>query len=447
MRRTLVDLLFLGGLAIYALAGMPLATFHGDEPMQIYMSRDFETAFIERQPLDLMTAPPYFIDTDPHLRILNGSVNRYAIGLARALAGIDAEALPPRPGWDWGLSYDDNAASGRLPSSALLLTGRLPSTLFFAASIMVVFLLARLLCGASTPGLLAAYLITAIYALHPALLLNARRALQEGAMLFFGLLTVLTAAVIARRRALGQPSHPFVWVGLSLAGALTLASKHSGAVFVAGAFGWLIAADLTRFRPRAFAALAVKMMLSGLAVVAAFIALSPALWDNPPARLADLLAVRAELLEIQTISDPGAPLSTDQRLAAIAAEPFLRPPMHFEAWFWADYPAIRAEIERYMASPLSGFQFAALGGLPGIVFSGLAVVGVIGQALALTRGEPSARAAAAGLLLWLAVTAAALLTNPLPWQRYYLPLLPVAALLAGLGALELWRRGTSRPQQ
>jgi 4-amino-4-deoxy-L-arabinose transferase-like glycosyltransferase len=447
VKRRLVDLLFLGGLAIYTLAGMPLATFHGDEPMQIYMSRDFETAFIARQPLELMTAPPYFIDTDAHLRILNGSVNRYTIGLARALAGIDAEALPPRPGWDWGLSYDDNVASGRLPSNELLVTGRLPSTLFFTASIVVVFLLARLLCGASLPGLAAAYLITAIYALHPALLLNARRALQEGAMLFFGLLTVLTAAVIAQRRALEQPLHPSVWVGLSLAGGLTLASKHSGAVFVAGAFGWLIAAELTRCRPRACATLAAALTLSGLAALAAFIALSPALWNDPPARLADLLAVRAELLEIQTISDPGAPLSIDQRLAAIAAEPFLRPPMHFEAWFWADYPAIRAEIDRYMASPLSGFQFASLGGLPGVVLSGLAVVGVIGQALTLIRGDRPARAAAAGLLVWLAVMAAALVTNPLPWQRYYLPLLPIAALLAGLGALELWQQGAKRLQQ
>jgi hypothetical protein len=45
---------------------------------------------------------------------------------------------------------------------------------------------------------------------------------------------------------------------------------------------------------------------------------------------------------------------------------------------------------------------------------------------------------ARALLAWLVLSALAALTNPLSWQRYFLPVLPVAILLAGLGGLGLW---------
>jgi hypothetical protein len=45
------------------------------------------------------------------------------------------------------------------------------------------------------------------------------------------------------------------------------------------------------------------------------------------------------------------------------------------------------------------------------------------------------------------VTAASLLANPLPWQRYSLPLLPVVTLLAGVGGYELLRRFVWKPEQ
>jgi hypothetical protein len=40
-----------------------------------------------------------------------------------------------------------------------------------------------------------------------------------------------------------------------------------------------------------------------------------------------------------------------------------------------------------------------------------------------------------GILLWLVMTALALMTNPLPWQRYYVPLIPVVTLYAALGTV------------
>ena len=165
-----------------------------------------------------------------------------------------------------------------------------------------------------------------------------------------------------------------------------------------------------------------------------FVALSPALWNDPLARLGDLLATRAELLAGQVSVEPDVPLSLAQRVEAIITQPFLTPPQHYEAAFWGTFPAISAEIDRYEASPFSGIQFGTLiGGILGGALTLLAAGGVV-IALRRLRAQPGL---CAGLLAWLLVIVASLLANPLPWQRYYLPLIPVATLLAVLGLREL----------
>lgn len=441
---TLLDIIYLLILAVYVIAGVPLVSFHGDEPMQIYMSGDYETAIVARNPAALMTSPPYYIDTDPQLRILNGSINRYAIGLARSIAGIGTDQLPPRPGWDWGLVYDDNARTGHVPSDQLMLAGRLPSALFLAGSVFVIFGLAWQFGSAS--AWLArplAYSVTALYALNPIILLNGRRAMQEGSLLFFGLLVILVAVVISRRRANDKPIPVYLWIGLILSGALTLASKHNGVVFVGAVLGWIFVGELTHFDLRRTALTTAGLIASGALIVLLFIGLSPALWNDPVARFGDLLAVRAELLDIQTSVDPLAPTTLAQRIEGIVTQPFLTPLAHFEVASWATFEPITEQINRYMASPLSGVQFGAAGGFILTVLAGAGILILLMPAF-----RPNHEwALSAGLLLWLVLTAASLLANPLPWQRYYLPLIPVAALLAGTGLMGILRAFVLRYRQ
>ncbi|MFN8449778.1 MAG: hypothetical protein U0521_14625 [Anaerolineae bacterium] len=198
MRRR-IDVLYLLALAALVFAIPP--TFHGDEAMQIYMSHDFVTAFVERNPSALVTQPPYPVDSSQQLRLINGSVNRYAIGLSWQLAGFTADDLPPQPGWNWQQDYDTNVSLGYVPTPALLQAARFPSTLFLALSVVVMFTL-----GWQFGGRLAAYLVSALYAVNPIILLNGRRAMQEGLMLFFGLLVILLAALICKRTNLIPPA-------------------------------------------------------------------------------------------------------------------------------------------------------------------------------------------------------------------------------------------------
>jgi Dolichyl-phosphate-mannose-protein mannosyltransferase len=409
--RGVVDALWLALLATYCLAGLSLATFHGDEAMHIYTSHDYVTAFVERQPQRLTVRPPYHPDSDQHLRLLNGSVTRYAIGLSWRLAGLSERDLPPPPGWDWPNSYAVNRANGHLPLPALLAAARRPSALFLAVSVAAMFGLGRRLGGR---GL--AYLASGLYAVNPVVLLAGRRAMTEGALLCFGLATVLTAATISGRHASDERTPLGWWVGLGVLGGLALASKHSGVVFLAVAAAWLMLVE----RGQSVGATAAKLALSLVLALAVFVALSPALWSSPLARWRDLVAERRLLVARQVAADPLAPTDLGERAVALLTDPFVAPVRHTDSGDWDRDPAFMAEVIHYRASVLSGLPFGSVLGVPLTVLAGWGVV------VAVRRRQW-------GLVVWLTLTAATILLIPLPWQRYALPLVPVTTLLAGLG--------------
>jgi 4-amino-4-deoxy-L-arabinose transferase-like glycosyltransferase len=422
--RRLADFVWLAALCLYVLAGVPTASFHGDEAMQIHMSRDYATAFLDGTPDRLLSSGPFYIDSDPYLRLINGSVNRYTMGLAWFLAGYQSDDLPPAPGWDWGLSYEDGIATGHRPDEALLTVTRLPSALFLCASVLVVFALGRLYGGR-----LPAYVASGVYALHPVLLLNGRRAMQEGSMLFFGLLVVLAAAIIIQRRARSGQTPWGAWAALVLGGGLTLASKHSGIVFVGAALVWILAAEA--LGQRRWLPVLGRLLVSGLLIVALFVALSPALWTDIPARFGDLLVLREELLNIQVAIDPVAPMDLGQRLLEIVRQPFIAPAVHFELESWGRSAVFLEEVARSAASPLAGLPYGLVLGIP------LTLLAALGVGIALRRFRQPLYV---GLLVWLAANVAVLLVNPLPWQRYYLPLIPVVVVLAAVGITGVVRR-------
>ncbi|MBC7814383.1 MAG: hypothetical protein H7175_24720, partial [Burkholderiales bacterium] len=104
-------------------------------------------------------------------------------------------------------------------------------------------------------------------------------------------------------------------------------------------------------------------------------------------------------------------------------------PEHFEVAAWATFAPISAEIERYIASPLSGIQFGMLLGLPLTLLSGFGALSVWIPRLRPRRSWGLSFA----IWMWFAAAAALALANPLPWQRYFLPFIPAAALLSGIG--------------
>lgn len=431
----ILDALLLAGLIAYAFGGVAWVPFHGDEGMQVYATRDYLTAFDERNVNDLITHPPYTIDSRPHLRLINGSVQRYAAGwVLFGLRGHNLGDLQLEPGWNWGLNYDDNVAGGWLPKSSILMPARYISTAFFAASIVVMFAL-----GWHLGGRLTAYLATILYALHPAVLVNARRAVMEGSLLCFGLLTLWIAAVIAtqigarRRVGLGW------WIGLVLAAGFTLGSKHTGAVFLMGAWLWIFGASVIASggakRWGIPLRVAGQLLIAGGLAIAVFIGLSPALWSDPAARIGDLVRVRSELIEIQIAVTEDAPSPLTQRAAWLWGKPFNMGAQFFEQSVWAEATAIQAAIERYQQSLWAGLPLGWWG-------TPLMVVAVLGLPLMVRGGM---RVPALGIGAWLLVVIVMLMANPLPWQRYYLPYLPAIILLTALSIQQICEQTRTTP--
>lgn len=422
-RFSLWDGLWLLALAVYILAGIVTVPFHGDEAMQITMSRDYFTLFVDHQPQALLVSPPYVIDSPALLRLINGSINLYTMGFSLQAAGYTQQNLPPL--WQWPLSYDDNVTRGSRPEQAMLNISRISSALFLALSAAALFGI-----GWHLRGRLVAYLASGLYSLNPVILLNGRRAMMEGSVLCFGLLAILIAILICKERNSWR-----WWIALGIASGLTLASKHSGIVFVAAAFGWLVIVQLQIHlasqpsRQTKLLTIFIKAVTSLIIMAAVFIALSPAQWNNPLDRFADLISERAKLLDSQVKAEPTAPTSINDRISGIVTQPYIQAPVYYEVGFWAGAAPVQAEIAHYDASIWSGLHAGAvIGGLLTL----LALLGLIALL-------PRWRTWEIGLLVWLAVVIASLLVNPLPWQRYYLALYPLATLLTALGIATLHR--------
>ncbi len=428
-RFSLLDAFWLLALAVYILAGITTVPFHGDEAMQITMSRDYFTLFVDRQPQALLVMPPYIVDSPALLRLINGSINLYTVGFSLQAAGYSQQTLPPL--WQWPLSYDDNVTRGSRPEQAMLNVSRVSSALFLALSAAVLFEI-----GWQVRGRLVAFIASGLYALNPIILLNGRRAMMEGSVLCFGLLVILIAILICK----GRKSWRW-WLALGIAGGLTFASKHSGIVFVAAAFGWIVVRQMQiRFEPQrrretsAFETL-TKVVTALVIMVALFIALSPAQWNNPLERFGDLISERAKLLESQVKAEPTAPTTISDRISGIVTQPYMQAPVYYEVEFWAGVAPVQAEIAQYDASVLSGLH---TGVVTGGLLTLLALIGLISLL-------PRWRTREIGVLVWLAVVVVTLLINPLPWQRYYLALYPIAALLTAVGIHTLIRQISANP--
>lgn len=426
-----LDAVWLGLLMAYVLAGAALVPLHGDEPTVIYTSRDYAYQFIQRDLSRLVYTPDPASLPDPDaatqqdLRLLNGTVTRYSIGLAWHLAGLTVEDVNQQ--WLWGAGWDYNRDNGHLPSEALLTLARTVSALMAALTVPAAYGVARLLWGDAVGGRAAAYALSAFIALHPVILLNGRRAMMEGALLLFTTLSVLAALAYLRADA----GRRWAWaLTLGVSVGLAVASKHPAALIalpLALGLGlvWLMEAAQQRRIP--WRTLAQLTAAGGLSL-GVFFVLNPAWWSDPLAVVAEVLRLRAELLSGQmaffgAYPDAGAALSgaVTHLLSGV--------PQYYEAPQWADF--IGAQITAYEASPWAGLR------LPGGLAVGLGVgLAALGAWRLLHLDERRVQVLAAA---WIAGTLSlVVLLTPLGWQRYYLPGLPAYGALIALGVGQLW---------
>jgi 4-amino-4-deoxy-L-arabinose transferase-like glycosyltransferase len=291
-----------------------------------------------------------------------------------------------------------------------------------------------------------AYPAALLYALHPVILLNGRRAMMEGSLLLTTLLTIcwLLAMIIAEHSATAQGfvrrlSLPVRYAILGVLVGLAVAAKHTGLVVGGAALIGALFAALAR--DRSWRPLALVGFATAIAFLTWF-ALNPAYWNNPVGAAQAMLNARADLLQAQTNDAPLAYSDIGQRVGAIVKQSFLTPPQYYESPTWGGLPHLEGQIALYQQSAIDGWDW---GPLVGVVLTLLAALGLLALLYDALRRDLVALA----ILIWAGATIAASLAIPLDWQRYYLPLLLVAIVLAavGLGRLLVRRTADETRQQ
>jgi hypothetical protein len=475
-----VDAAVVATLVTYLLAGvfagLPAVPFGTAEAAQVTLTKDAGTLVTD--PLALV---PGGDTTEPaeSLRLVQGAFTRYAAGIGWYAAGGRAEDVPPLPVPD-----PPSAADG--PLADLLVAARTGPALLAAAAVPVLFFL-----GLRIGGRRVALVAVVAAFLHPAVLLAGRQVQDVGGVLLFGLGAVLVGVVVSERLASGVNPGAGRWFALVVLCGCALAAGQGALGFVGGAVAWVLAgfgetylrnrramvAAGPQAEPRtpplgtAVRAVARRgtpltppggvpklvpadtpdtpqsllppgslgaflLSLAGAALV--WVVVSPSLWGWLPERLASRSAERSALVAQGLLPDPGSPghLGAVWRLVP---GPFLvsADQASPDAW-WAGLPytgwAVLAGVA-LAAATLAGVAFLALAAGAGPRAPADPARDPLPAARGRWRLEAErlvGRRDAIAFLGWTAVVAACAVVWPSERSADRVPLVPVAALLAGV---------------
>jgi len=405
--RYLPALLGIGLLMLYTLLGVVRVPFHGDESTIVYMANDwfrlreggFSALFYRPEPTEPMAQ---------ELRLINGTLAPLSYGAILDIAGLDRTVL--NGSWDWGSDWWQNQYYGHFPRPEVLFIARWTSALMLCLAFALFFAAARLLIGEQR-----ALLTLIIFGLMPAVLLNGRRAMFEGAT-FLGAALVWYSAVrlVMGRTRIGN------WLFFGAACGVALSAKHMNILLVASAAVALLWHGRAQLWQSARA-----LALSGLIAGVVFLAFNPAWWSAPLRAPREVLHIRSENLAFQNMLF-GRPLSVIERLEALIAFPF-GAPQYFEDTLnpWRDW----------LADSIQSYER----GIQGVTWYAAAPLVYILLLLGATALLRLRSGAFIGIVL-ISVSAALLITNSLMWQRYYLLLTFPLALLVALGLVWLAQR-------
>lgn len=391
------------GMSVFAIYGLDTVPFHPDESTYIYMSSDFERSI--QDAFSLAWHPERELDAQTRYRLIDAPLARYLIGVARWL--FNAPALPSD--WDWGKTWEENRVAGALPPAELLNLARFTLTALLPVSLLLVYLV---LSKVVHP--LSSALALVLLGSHALILLHARRSMAEGALLFGILLTLWSFNWIGK--------HPCL---AGLATAVAFNAKHSAlALLLVGIFA--LCYMTRKAKSKAFQYIEnVGAYLIAFLVLTLF--LNPVYWSHPFQGALATLEARRELLTRQTQATSsyvpeGVINRMDKRLFVLIANLFIQPPSYYEV---GNYAAdLQTQIEEYQSHPYNRLCRNLVCGGASFALSTFGFL--LAARKVLFEKKPSE-------LLWLllstiAMAAFLLVTVPLPWQRYSLPMVPFAVV-------------------
>lgn len=414
-------LAFISLASLMYFIGLPKVPFHPDEATYIYMSDDFSTLF--KNPSQMIWRSGAEIDLRMHYRLIDAPLTRYLVGIFRSAF----KSEPLKSDWNWGLSWEQNVQNGAMPTQEQLLISRFSTAIFFPFCLLLIFLLGRKL-----GGLAAGWVSLIVFAGNALILLHTRRAMAEGPVVFFILLSLWFI--------LRFPNQVW-WSAFPLA--LAFNAKYSPAPLVLVG----VVAILTSTRQRKWYEVLEELGLFALIFLLITFLLNPFLWADPIGAVLTGLSQRQELVSGQVSAitavrpDLALPHWWD-RLQVQAVQLFFAP------LAIQDVGNYTRELQGASTSYLSNPIHTLLRGIPGgaaLLF--LSMVGLGRNLLLSIRYNPARRSQ----ILFLSAAAAQwlglILLVPLPFQRYIMPLVPFVCGWIGLGVAglapvirSLWRK-------
>lgn len=411
-------LAIVGAITAFHIWGIRQVPFHPDESSLLYQSADLERWLGD--PLSLAWDESRTFQLEQEYRTLNPPLPKIVLGIGRRLAGFGPEAVAVD--WDWSKTWDENAAAGALPSEPLLASARLANTLLLPISLVFLYL-SGLKIGGRTTGVVAVVLLGS----NALVLLHTRRAMAEAAVIMG-----VCLAVFSFLQAREKP-----WLA-GLGAATALLAKLSTAPLAP------VGLVLAMFPVRNASRKLQGSLVAGATYLGAFVAeilvFDPLLWSHPIQAMVAVWRARLEFSatqvgQIGAIAPTVILKSPDARLASLLGNVFLEPPQFAEVGNYVAHTA--ASVQVYLASPANHL----LRGVAGGVMLLLCLLGVGVAGIQFPHRTSGGKFPLVALALASAAQAAALYAAiQVPFQRYYMPLIPfvclwVAFALTGLGAL------------
>ena len=383
--------------------------FHPDESTQIFMSGDLEEFFDD--PAGLIWNQNIPVDSRMNYRLLDAPLARELIGVFRILAGYSA--LPVD--WNWSKSWQENKEGGALPSAEVLVASRLASAIYFPFDLFFLYLIGQKIRGKSL-----GWTMVVLFSVNALVLLHTRRAMSEGPLVFFIILSIWCF--------LQNPKYLFL---TAIPAALAFNAKYSAfPLFLLGLFtivfrNW---GALQNFK---------KIILNSIAFIFVFLLLTfflnPFLWGNPIQSIVTAIQARQELLirQVTELGDinPGWILDSPvKRFAGLFMNLFLAPPAFYDVGNYIQ--ATSASELKYLLSPIASLFRGYIGGS---IFLLLAVSGFLFGILGYRRVTDDRTQYLVILVVGTVLQSIFLIfAFPFPFQRYIMPLVPFSIIWIAL---------------
>jgi hypothetical protein len=391
--------------------------FHPDESTQIYTSADVDLFILE--PLSLSWKPQTPLDARMLYRLLDAPFSRTWIGISRILNHVPVQPAD----WDWSLGWITNMKKGAFPSLDQLAVGRFASSVFFPFDLFLLFFIGRKLRGN-----LLGWLMMVLFCVNALVLLHSRRAMSEGALLFFILFSLW--AFLQNPRFLFLSAIPV---------AFAFNTKYSALpFFVIGLFAVIYRNWFpTLSRRRLFFQIPTYC---GLFLLITLL-LNPFMWQSPLQAVIAAFIARKSLLtrqitDLGTVSQGWISDSIGKRLGSIIANLYLTQPAFHDV---GNYIRETQQSEINYAAVI--YQNLFRGMIWGSLMLIISVLGFLFAILKTLKNEFNQRPY---LLIFLVGTILQFIflvwAFSIPFQRYVVPLIPFSILWIAYAINELIAR-------